>query len=779
MKNDSRPLLSISLLTNGKKQDVTIKCFKSLITIKKHVPTEIVVVDTGCPDDFREIVEKYADIVIDFEWCDNFAKARNAGLKKCTGKWFMFVDDDEWFENTDAIVDFFQSGEYKKYKWAKYLIKNYTNVEGTDSDDFWSARLSEHVNDLHFEGLVHEYLTPLEGRYKLIDSFEHHYGYAFINKTDRYAKSMRNIRLLLKMKDEDSRGLLWRVQLIQEYEAVNNYEGLAELCQSAIDTFADVDNYNVNRYRSDFYSGKLLADNLLCQYEETLNDFELFRKDRRNNSVCIASLYYTVTYAYMKLKKYKYSEDYCRKYLDIYDEWKKCNDFDKRIEKESGLTTNLIFSERNFDIILSRLIAAKINGSNFKHIHEYINRVNWKNDKSGTLPKVCEAITNMFIKDDYRDEYVEYANDMLSSDASRNIAIYYARKTEKDEPEDFDKLIQVYGRTGDCDDCFILYMKLRYYDSIDDVTHLKETFYNLLNSLLDIFNLDNSVWNIAEKRNIDLLSILKEISFERFKESTSSFLSEHSVDNADRVEKLLRIMSVDNDIRFMYFRLKVTEMGLISRYINEKPIKKKHIRPGYEKEDRKTIEEAKKKQEEKENKEKSKYGDICVDLEHYCNGCVSFYHKIYSQEWFTGKMTVLPPQCRFAVRFLEAIEPDNNIKSSDRIKVLEKCVDIYTPFNRALGEYIKEYGEREKTKLLQIQKNPELEKVYQMLDLLKQAIELQEKTGSEELQAGIMQQRQLVESMLTSIIGDVSIDSEADNSCWILSVKELIENNGK
>lgn len=373
-----------------------------------------------------------------------------------------------------------------------------------------------------------------------------------------------------------------------------------------------------------------------------------------------------------------------------------------------------------------------------------------------------------------RSTFVDYANAMLASDESRNFAIYYARKMEKDEPEDFDKLIQVYGRTGDCDDCFILYMKLRYYDSIDDVAHLKEMYYNLLNSLLDIFNLDNSVWNIAEKRNIDLLSILKEISFERFKESTISFLSEHSVDNADRVKKLLRIMSVDNDIRFMYFRLKVTEMGLISRYINEKPIKKKYIRPGYEEEDRKTIEEAKKKQEEKENKEKSKYGDICVDLEHYCNDCVSFYHKIYSQEWFTGKMTVLPPQCRFAVRFLEAIEPDNNIKSSDRIKVLEKCVDIYTPFNQALGEYIKEYGEREKTKLLQIQKNPELEKVYQMLDLLKQAIGLQEKTGSEELQVGIMRQRQLVENMIMRSTDDKMQYVSLGNNDWLEAINRAV-----
>ena len=35
----------------------------------------------------------------EFKWCDDFAKARNAGLEKCTGEWFMYIDDDEWFGN--------------------------------------------------------------------------------------------------------------------------------------------------------------------------------------------------------------------------------------------------------------------------------------------------------------------------------------------------------------------------------------------------------------------------------------------------------------------------------------------------------------------------------------------------------------------------------------------------------------------------------------------------------------------------------------------------------
>ena len=137
-------------------------------------------------------------------------------------------------------------------------------------------------------------------------------------------------------------------------------------------------------------------------------------------------------------------------------------------------------------------------------------------------------------------------------------------------------------------------------------------------------------------------------------------------------------------------------------------------------------------------------------------------------------MTVLPPQCRFAVRFLEAINIDNKINSSDRIKELEECIDIYAPFNQALGEYIKEYGEKEKARLLRIQGNPELEKVYQMLDLLQQAMDLQEKTGSEELQAGIMQQRHLVEQLLSSAGIECKDSLNMSNTAWLNLVKDFI-----
>ena len=98
---------------------------ESIKPILEAVPSELIAVDTGCTDGSVKIVEEYADKIIKFKWCDDFSKARNTGLKAASGEWFMFIDDDEWFEDATEIIEFFNSGEYKSYGRASYLVRNY------------------------------------------------------------------------------------------------------------------------------------------------------------------------------------------------------------------------------------------------------------------------------------------------------------------------------------------------------------------------------------------------------------------------------------------------------------------------------------------------------------------------------------------------------------------------------------------------------------------------------------------------------------------------------
>jgi hypothetical protein len=56
---------------------------------------ELLVVDTGSVDDTVALCEAAGARVIHFQWIDDFAAARNAGLDEAQGEWILFLDADE------------------------------------------------------------------------------------------------------------------------------------------------------------------------------------------------------------------------------------------------------------------------------------------------------------------------------------------------------------------------------------------------------------------------------------------------------------------------------------------------------------------------------------------------------------------------------------------------------------------------------------------------------------------------------------------------------------
>ena len=157
MKTD-KIVLSISMLISG--QENMDKSLASLHFFKEALPCEIILVDTGCKGEGRALAEKVADQVVDFKWCDDFSAARNAGLKKCKGEWFLYLDDDEWFENPKEIIKFFQSGEYKEYNSATYRVRNYLNRQGNIYENVHVSRMIKLEPYTEFRGKIHEYLYP-------------------------------------------------------------------------------------------------------------------------------------------------------------------------------------------------------------------------------------------------------------------------------------------------------------------------------------------------------------------------------------------------------------------------------------------------------------------------------------------------------------------------------------------------------------------------------------------------------------------------------------------
>ena len=173
-------LLSISLLVSNQRKTIR-KCMESIRPLLEQVPSELVVVDTvgeENSDGSLAIAREYADKVVHFTWYDDFAAARNAGLEQCQGKWFMFLDDDEYYDDVTPLIDFFHNPEYlAKYYSINVKGRNYESYEGTKYSDRNTLRIFKRTPEARFIGKVHEHYAPAYTPMYDTDAYVHHFGY--------------------------------------------------------------------------------------------------------------------------------------------------------------------------------------------------------------------------------------------------------------------------------------------------------------------------------------------------------------------------------------------------------------------------------------------------------------------------------------------------------------------------------------------------------------------------------------------------------------------------
>jgi glycosyltransferase involved in cell wall biosynthesis len=83
---------TISLCLIVKNEEQTLEhCLSSV----QDIPDEIIIVDTGSTDRTREISAKWTPHVVDFEWIDDFAAARNASFAYATQEYILWLDADD------------------------------------------------------------------------------------------------------------------------------------------------------------------------------------------------------------------------------------------------------------------------------------------------------------------------------------------------------------------------------------------------------------------------------------------------------------------------------------------------------------------------------------------------------------------------------------------------------------------------------------------------------------------------------------------------------------
>jgi len=218
VKDRKKPLISIGMIFRDNIRCLE-RCLKSLQPLRDALPCELVMADTGSVDGSREVAERYADILFDFPWIDDFAAARNAVLDRCSGSWFFSIDSDEWLDaNIAPLLEFVHSPAlYRKYKACGCTERNYSQYDlKGDVSSFMAMRMFQLSTGIRYEGAIHEHWNKPAGEtYVITDLILHHDGYVNFSGEEGKDKRERNMAPLLKKLEAEPENLILRLQLIE------------------------------------------------------------------------------------------------------------------------------------------------------------------------------------------------------------------------------------------------------------------------------------------------------------------------------------------------------------------------------------------------------------------------------------------------------------------------------------------------------------------------------------------------------------------------------------
>ena len=124
---------------------------------------EIIVVDTGSTDGTNEFLAKQADVkVINYEWQNNFAQAKNVALQEATGDWLVFTDADECFYHPENIIEYLEQLE-KKSASVEAIFCPIDNIDADSNNEIINSdvvpRIIRNHVGIKYMGAVHEQLT--------------------------------------------------------------------------------------------------------------------------------------------------------------------------------------------------------------------------------------------------------------------------------------------------------------------------------------------------------------------------------------------------------------------------------------------------------------------------------------------------------------------------------------------------------------------------------------------------------------------------------------------
>lgn len=317
--------LTIGILVSNRKQHIRM-VMESLKPLLVQLPSELIAVDTkgSETDGSIEIVREYTDKIYPFEWCNDFSAARNVCLEHAHGEWFLYIDDDEYFDDVQELISFFQSGEAEHYQYGDFLIRNY-NSDGGFSEGMVS-RLIRRTEHTRFVGRIHEQFNEPGISQKVFrKAFLHHRGYAFQNDEESRLHQERNTKLLYQELKEQGYTPLLCAQLVQElYSREETLQDGFSHAKEAVTELQKQGNTQDNCFQ--WLLTALVAYYVRCNdYTNALKQAEHVRENFRRSRMTELVISGLLTECAINTQEYTMALESAKNYLQQWD-WLQANE---------------------------------------------------------------------------------------------------------------------------------------------------------------------------------------------------------------------------------------------------------------------------------------------------------------------------------------------------------------------------------------------------------------------------------------------------------------------
>lgn len=625
--NTKKYKLTISLLASNRK-DTLPKTLESLKPILDNVSSELIVVDTGCDEDLLEIVRQYTDKIEKFEWCKDFAKARNVGIDKAQGDWFMFIDDDEWFEDVTEFIEFFNSDEMKKYNYGKYVVRNYENMEGTAWTDSIAGRMFRLFEDTRFIDAIHERPTNIAGPTKSFTAYAHHYGYVYKTEEDRRAHIKRNTDLLLEQLKREPECARHYCHLAQEYNTIKEYEksldcaldGIAKSDMSVLENRKDV---------SGLYGNVVWVMLNQLRYEDAIKTSAEYRDMPYTTDLAKAALDGFCATATYKLGQYDVAMEYADKFMKSV---KYFEENPNKLYAQDAVIISITVREDNAQRIAGIGFVSAIMNGDLNRAKVYIDNMQ---AEMAIIPDV--------------EKTMEKLGELLGVEANKEMASYIVKKImtnrgyfsvlltkiENIREKDVDAFLNIADILSKLDSkhAYVQFMNIISKRN-DDAELLEELYAKLISDVDDLINLHHHFWTIAAQRNISIADKVSIKPMNRWMATVDEWAKNAKI--KDLFEKKSDLASVlyNDGMHMKYYDVVLAEGMLYRKKIEGATLE-----------------------------------DIKAEMLKYTNVVMSFYRLIYKDEIFIQCPTVLPNRCQVAISFMKILCGEVNDLKSEFSKI--------------------------------------------------------------------------------------------------------------